>query len=120
MQIWTERPAVGDVEEVVRRYFALFRAGNVAEAGRLVEHASVPHVLKALWAGSVGAGVDGEVGDDLSWLRELDLGAFAWGPTGSHCYVELTWGGRVIEVSLGFWVKPVDGGWVVAGPSTLW
>ncbi|MFJ9949805.1 hypothetical protein [Kitasatospora sp. NPDC091207] len=57
---------------------------------------------------------------DLSWLGALDLGDFSWGHTGSHFYVEVTYRARTMEVALGFWVKPVDAGWVLAGPSTLW
>ncbi|GAA2298567.1 hypothetical protein GCM10010149_54180 [Nonomuraea roseoviolacea subsp. roseoviolacea] len=130
MKIWTEHPAKIDVEAVVCRYFSLLRVGKISEAEQLVDHSSVRHVLKSLWAGSVGASADAdrasralaadEWEQDLSWLRELDLGGFNWGPTGSHLYVEVTYRGRMIEVSLGFWVKPTDAGWVVAGPSTLW
>ncbi|MFD5270814.1 hypothetical protein [Streptomyces sp. NPDC058335] len=130
MEIWTERPAKSDVEAVVRRYFRLFRDGKIPEAEQLVDHSSVRHVLKSLWAGSVRASAGADEGScglaaaewerDLSWLRELDLGAFAWGHTGSHVYVEVTYRAQTIEVSLGFWVKPTDAGWVVAGPSTLW
>ncbi|MDT0487246.1 MULTISPECIES: hypothetical protein [Streptomyces] len=130
MTIWTERPAKTDVEAVVCRYFSLLRAGKVPEAEQLVDHSSVRHVLKSLWAGSVGASADAEEAScspaadawerDLSWLCELDLGDFNWGHTGSHFYAEVTYRGQVIEVSLGFWIKPTDAGWVVAGPSTLW
>ncbi|MEV0535716.1 hypothetical protein [Kitasatospora sp. NPDC050463] len=130
MKIWTERPARNDVEAVVRRYFSLLRAGRISEAEQLVEHASVRHVLESLWDGSVGASAEadeasgsraaGEWEQDLSWLGELGLGDFAWGPAGSHPYVEITYRARTIEVALGFWVKPTDAGWVLAGPSTLW
>ncbi|GAA4983760.1 hypothetical protein HD597_009496 [Nonomuraea thailandensis] len=131
MKIWTERPSKTDVEAVVRRYFSLLRAGNVPEAEQLVgDHPTTRHVLKSLWAGSVGVSVDAnetscsraadEWKHDLSWLGELDLVGFNWGHTGSHFYVEVTHRAQVIEVSLGFWVKPTDAGWVVAGPSTLW
>ncbi|WP_406218115.1 hypothetical protein [Streptomyces canus] len=87
-------------------------------------------MLKSLWAGSVGASADAEEAScspaadawerDLSWLCELDLGDFNWGRTDSHFYAEVTYRAQVIEVSLGFWIKPTDAGWVVAGPSTLW
>ena len=130
MKIWTERPAKTDVEGIVRRYFRLLRAGKVLEAERLVDHPSVRHVLKSLWTGSVGASGDAGESDsspaadvwerDLSWLGELELGDFHWGHTDSGFYVEVTHRGQVIEVSLGFWVKSTDAGWVAAGPSTLW
>lgn len=125
MKIWTEPPAKTDVEAVVRRYFGLLRDGKTPEAEQLVEHTSVKHVLKSLWSGSVGASLDtepaaGEWERDLSWLRELALGNFAWGDSGSNFYVEITFREQTIEVALGFWVKPVDDGWVVSGPSTLW
>ncbi|MFE2725580.1 hypothetical protein [Kitasatospora sp. NPDC059327] len=57
---------------------------------------------------------------DLSWLGALDLGDFRWGHTGSNLYVHVTYRARTMDVALGFWVKPVDTGWVLAGPSTLW
>ncbi|MDX3568030.1 hypothetical protein [Streptomyces sp. ID05-47C] len=131
MEIWTEQPEKTDVEAVVRRYFGLLRAGRIPEAEQLVDHTAVRHVLKALWTGSVGAGSDADEAScgpapatewerDLSWLRELDLASFHWGHTGSHLYVEIAYRARIIEVSLGFWVKPTDAGWVVSGPSTLW
>jgi hypothetical protein len=130
VKIWTERPSRTDVEAVVGRYFSLLRAGKIPEAEQLVDHSSVRHVLKSLWAGSVGAGDEADEAGcslaadegerDLSWLRELDLGGFHWGHTGSHVYVEVIYRAEIIEVSLGFWVKPTDAGWVVAGPSTLW
>ncbi|MFG6197397.1 hypothetical protein [Nonomuraea sp. JJY05] len=130
MKIWTERPSKTDVEAVVCRYFSLLRAGKISEAEQLVDHSSVRHVLKSLWTGSVGASADADKAScclaadeweqDLSWLCELDLGGFSWGHTGSHLYVEVTYRAQMIEVSLGFWVKPTDAGWVVAGPSTLW
>lgn len=122
MKIWTEPPAKTDVEEVVRRYFDLLRAGKFPEAEQLVDHTSLRHVLKSMWTGSVG--VDAAEGEswerDLSWLRELRLGDFNWGDAGSHFYVEISHLAQTIDVSLGFWVKPVDAGWVVSGPSTLW
>ncbi|MEU7661161.1 hypothetical protein [Streptomyces lincolnensis] len=122
MKTWTERPAKTDVEEVVRRYFSLLRAGNIPEAERLVDHPPVRHVLKSLWTGSAGASADADATWErgLSWLGELDLGDFNWGHTGNGFYVEVTYRTQVIEVSLGFWIKPTDAGWVVAGPSTLW
>ncbi|MEU6356766.1 hypothetical protein ABZ896_46960 [Streptomyces sp. NPDC047072] len=123
MRIWTEQPAEADVEAVVRRYFGLLRAGRVSEAEQLIDHHPVRHVLKSLWAGYVeasrGSGAD-EWERDLSWLGELDLAEFRWGDTGSHVYVGITCRARPIEVALGFWVKPVEAGWVLAGPSTLW
>jgi hypothetical protein len=129
VKVWTERPAEIDVEAVVSRYFILLRAGKIHEAEQLVEHTPVRHVLKSLWSGSVGASADdeascrlaaGEWEQNLFWLGELDLGDFNWGPTGTHFYVEIIYRAQIIEVSLGFRVKPTDAGWVVAGPSTLW
>ncbi|MER6581398.1 hypothetical protein [Nonomuraea sp. NPDC001023] len=130
MRTWTERPGRTDVEAVVRRYFGLLRAGRIAEAEQLVDHSSIRHVLRALWTGSAGADADAEEADrgpaageeerDLSWLGELDLGGIRWGHTDSHVCAEVTYRARTIEVSLGFWVKPTDAGWVLAGPSTLW
>ncbi|PJN28048.1 hypothetical protein [Kitasatospora sp. CB02891] len=130
MRTWTEPPAKTDVEAEVRRYFGLLRAGRIPEAEQLVEHPPVRHVLKSLRAASVGAGpdadgagggpADGEWEQDLSWLGELELAGFHWGPAGSHFYVEVAHRARTLEVALGFWVKPVDAGWVVGGPSTLW
>ncbi|MEV7284974.1 hypothetical protein AB0O01_10520 [Streptomyces sp. NPDC093252] len=140
MKIWTDPPAAADVEALIHRYFDLLRAGQLTEAAQLVDHASNRHVLTALWKGSVGVNAEADgttwtlsLTDDhdhdhdqnhdlhLSWLRELTLGPFHWGHTGhDHVYVEIVHDSRIIEVSLGFWVKPVDTGWVLAGPSTLW
>ncbi|MGI5218997.1 hypothetical protein [Nocardia sp. CA-290969] len=129
MKIWMEHPAEADVEAVVGHYFSLLRAGNIPEAEQLVDHVPVRHVLESLWKGSVGTSADeqadcrlatGEWEQDLSWLGELDLGGFNWGHTGTHFYVEVIYQAQIIEVSLGFWVKATDAGWVVAGPSTLW
>jgi hypothetical protein len=95
VRIWTEeRPAKTDVEAIVCRHFNLLRAGKIPEAEQLVDHLPVRHVLKSLWAGSVGANADA---DEASCSPA-----------------------QTIEVSLGFWVKPTDAGWVVAGPSALW
>ncbi|SNX65998.1 hypothetical protein SAMN06272735_7840 [Streptomyces sp. TLI_55] len=87
-------------------------------------------MLKSLWTGVVDASADGdeesgsaaadEWEQDLSWLGELGLADFHWGDTGSHVYVEITHRAQVVEVALSLWVKPVDAGWVIAGPSTLW
>jgi hypothetical protein len=79
-------------------------------------------VLKSLWTGSAGATADTDDTweRDLSWLGELDLGDFNWSHTGSGFYVEVTYRAQAIEVSLGFWIKSTDAGWVIAGPSTLW
>lgn len=109
----------------VRRYFSLLRAGRFPEAEQLVDHTSVRHVLKSLWKGSVGASSDEERAadeweQDLSWLGELDLADFAWGDAGGSFYVKVTYRARIIEVALGFWIKPTDAGWVLTGPSTLW
>ncbi|MGW9439811.1 hypothetical protein [Streptomyces sp. NPDC055607] len=130
MRIWTEHPARADVEAVVRRYFGLLRAGRVPEAEQLIDHHPVRHVLKSLWTGSVEAGADGGEADgspaadgweqDLSWLGALDLADFHRGRTDSHVYVEITCCARVIEVALGFRVRPTDAGWVVTGPATYW
>ncbi|MFF7389456.1 hypothetical protein ACFZAE_13565 [Streptomyces scabiei] len=142
MRIWMERPGRTDIEAVVRCYFSLLRAGRIPEAEQLIDHHPVRHVLKALWTGSVGASADGDEPSgspaaddderevdpdpdldpdrDLSWLGELDLADFHWGDTGSHVYVEIAYRARIIEVSLGFWVRPTDAGWVVTGPSTYW
>ncbi|MFI1355272.1 hypothetical protein ACH4TV_17125 [Streptomyces sp. NPDC020898] len=125
MRRWTEHPAETDVEAVVRRYFDLLRAGKIPEAEQLVDHPPVRHVLTSLWTGSAGASSGASAGADeweqsLSWLRELDLGDFLWGDTGSHVYVEITHHAQTIEVGLSFWVRPTDAGWVVSGPSTLW
>ncbi|WP_327116030.1 hypothetical protein OHB12_03365 [Nocardia sp. NBC_01730] len=60
------------------------------------------------------------MGTRLVWLGELDLGDFNWGHTGTHFYVEVIYRVQIIEVALGFCVKPTDVGWVVAGPSPLW
>ncbi|MFF3376415.1 hypothetical protein ACFYXF_26100 [Streptomyces sp. NPDC002680] len=130
MRIWTEPPAKTDVEAVVHRYFDLLRVGKLPEAEQLVDHTSLRHVLKALWTGSVGVDAgEGEAScrvaadaweQDLSWLRELRLGDFNWGHAGGQFYVEISYLAQTIDVALGFWVKPVDAGWVVSGPSTLW
>ncbi|MFC8508885.1 hypothetical protein ACFU3J_15230 [Streptomyces sp. NPDC057411] len=127
---WTQCPAKADVETVVRRYFGLVRAGRIPEAEQLIDHSPVRHVLTSLWTGSVESSADGDAPSrspaadewrqDLSWLGELDLADFHWGDTGSHFYVEITYRARIIEVALSFWVKPVDSGWVIAGPGTLW
>lgn len=130
VRIWTERPAKADVEGVVRCYFSLLRAGRIPQAEQLVDHGPVGHVLRSLWAGSVEASADaGEASSspaadgwehDLSWLGELSLADFHWGDTGSHVYVEISYRAQIIEVALSFWVKPIDAGWVIAGPATLW
>jgi hypothetical protein len=123
VKIWTERPAKADTEAVVRRYFSLLRAGRIPEAEQLIDHYPVRHVLKALWTGSVEASGNAAAEEwmqDLSWLGELDLADFHWGHTGSHVNVEITYRGQVIEVALGFWVRPTDTGWVVTGPATYW
>ncbi|WP_097272325.1 hypothetical protein [Streptomyces sp. TLI_55] len=130
MRIWTERPDRTDVEAVVRSYFSLLRAGRIQGAEQLIDHHPVRHVLKSLWTGVVDASADGdeesgsaaadEWEQDLSWLGELGLADFHWGDTGSHVYVEITHRAQVVEVALSLWVKPVDAGWVIAGPSTLW
>ncbi|GAA2778819.1 hypothetical protein [Streptomyces showdoensis] len=130
MRTWTEHPAKADAEAVVRRYFDLLRAGRIHEAGQLIDHSPVRHVLKSLWTGSVEASSDedeasgspaaDEWEQDVSWLGELNLADFHWGDTGSHFYVEITYRAQIIEVALSFWVKPVDAGWVIAGPGTLW
>lgn len=129
MRIWTEHPAKADVEAVVRRYFNLLRAGRIPEADQLIDHHPVHHVLKSLWTGSVEASADGdEAGSppvdgweqDLSWLGELNLADFHWGHTGSHVYVEITYHAQIIEVALGFRVRPTDTGWVITGPATYW
>lgn len=130
MEIWTEHPSETDVEAVVRRYFGLLRAGKIPEVEQLIDHYPVRNVLKSLWTGSVEASADedeasgspaaDEWEQDLSWLRELDLADFHWDPTGSHTYVEITYRAQMIEVALGFRVKPTDAGWVVAGPATYW
>ncbi|MEU5198272.1 hypothetical protein AB0G86_30245 [Streptomyces scabiei] len=130
MRIWTEHPVQADVEAVVRRYFGLLRAGRIPEAEQIIDHSSVRHVLKSLWTGSVEAAADrgegsrspadGEWERDLSWLGELELATFRRGHTGSHVYVEITYRAQVIEVALGFWVRPTDAGWVITGPATYW
>jgi hypothetical protein len=128
MKKWPDVPARADVEVVVRDYFDLLRAGQVDDAAQLVDHTPVPHVLKALWKGSVGTTLDEELGNgvavdawstDRSWLGELELGDFIWGD-GNHFYVEIVYRGQVSELLLGFWVKPLDDRWAVSGPSTLW
>ncbi|MEU9917362.1 hypothetical protein [Streptomyces sp. NPDC051001] len=123
VKIWTERPAKADAEVVVRRYFSLLRAGRIPEVEQLIDHYPVRHVLKSLWTGSVEASGNTAADEwmqDLSWLGELDLADFHWGHTGSHVNVEITYRGQVVEVTLGFWVRPTDAGWVVAGPATYW
>ncbi|MCX5265864.1 hypothetical protein [Streptomyces sp. NBC_00199] len=130
MRIWTEHPAKADVESVVRRYFSLLQAGRIPEAEQLIDHHPVRHVLRSLWTGSVEASADGdgvtgspaadEWEQDLSWLGELHPADFHWYDIGSGVYVEITYRGQIIEVALSFWVKPVEAGWVVAGPATLW
>lgn len=130
MKIWTERPTKTDAEVVVRRYFSLLRAGRIPEAEQVIDHYPVRHVLKSLWTGSVEASADedeasgspaaDEWEQDLSWLGELDLADFHWGHTGTHVNVEITYRAQTIEVALGFWVRPTDAGWVVAGPATYW
>ncbi|GHJ93218.1 hypothetical protein SNE510_27370 [Streptomyces sp. NE5-10] len=115
---------------MIRRYFDLLRAGRIPEAEQLIDHNPVRHVLASLWTGSVEASAEGDEASrspaadeweqDLSWLGELDLAEFHWGDTGSHFYVEITYHAQMIEVALSFWVKPVDAGWVIAGPGTLW
>ncbi|WP_371664622.1 hypothetical protein [Streptomyces sp. NBC_00280] len=130
MKIWTEHPAKTDVEAAVRDYFSLLRAGRIPEAEQLIDHHPVRHVLKSLWTGSVEASADeaGAIGSpaadeweqDLSWLGELDLADFHWGDTGSHVNVEITYRAQIIEVTLGFWVRLTDPGWVVTGPATYW
>ncbi|PZT73814.1 MULTISPECIES: hypothetical protein [unclassified Streptomyces] len=130
MRIWTEHPAKADVETVVRRYFSLLRAGRIPDAEQLIDHHPVHHVLKSLWTGSVEASPDGDEASgsppadgweqDLSWLGELNLADFHWGRTGSHGYVEITYHAQIIEVTLGFRVRPTDTGWVITGPATYW
>ncbi|WP_230193989.1 hypothetical protein [Streptomyces coriariae] len=130
LKIWTERPAKTDAEVVVRRYFSLLRAGRIPEAEQVIDHYPVRQVLKSLWNGSVEASADGDEASgspaadeweqDLSWLGELDLADFHRGHTGSHVNVEITYRAKMIEVALGFWVRPTDAGWVVAGPATAW
>ncbi|MFJ4783730.1 hypothetical protein [Streptomyces sp. NPDC088794] len=132
MKIWTEPPATRDIEAVVRDYFSLLRAGKISEAEQAIDHHSMRHVLKALWSGSVGANAeddedeasDGPAADeweqDLSWLGELELADFVWGHTGSSVYVKITYRAQIIEVALGFRVRPTDTGWVLTGPATYW
>jgi hypothetical protein len=128
VQIWTELPTETDVETVVRRYFSLLLAGRISETEELVVGSSVRHVLGSLWKGLVERSADADDApsefaadeQDLSRLRELDLGDFTWGHTGSHVHVEVTHRGEVLEVGLSFWVKPTDAGWVLSGPATLW
>ncbi|MFJ6566955.1 hypothetical protein ACIQNU_06020 [Streptomyces sp. NPDC091292] len=130
MKIWTEHPARTDVEAVVRGYFSLLRAGRIPEAEQLTDHYPVRHVLKSLWSGSVEASADedeasgspsaDEWEQDLSWLGELALADFHWSDTSSNCYVEITYRAQVIEVALGFRVRPTDAGWVLTGPATYW
>nr|WP_203615552.1 hypothetical protein [Streptomyces sp. SID13726] len=100
----------------------MLRAGRIPEAEEFIDHSQVRHVLKSLWRGSVEADGDPVTADweqDLSWLGELDLAEFHWG-TGSSFYVEITYRAQVIEVSLGFRVRPTDAGWVLTGPATYW
>jgi hypothetical protein len=128
VKTWTERPAKTDVEAAVRLYFSLLRAGRIPEAEQLIDHHPVRHVLKSLWTGSVEASADGASGSpaaaeweqDLSWLGELDLAEFHWGHTGSHVNIAITYRAQIIEVALGFWVKPTDSGWILSGPATYW
>ncbi|MFE6225511.1 hypothetical protein [Streptomyces sp. NPDC057854] len=130
MRIWTEHPSRTDVEAAVHRYFDLLRAGRIPEAEQLIDHHAMRHVFKALWTGSVEASAEGKEADgspaadaweqDLSWLAELRPADFHWGDTGSSVYVEITYRAQLIEVALSFWVKPVDTGWVLTGPATLW
>ncbi|WP_405021156.1 hypothetical protein OHV05_33935 [Kitasatospora sp. NBC_00070] len=130
MKIWTEHPAQSEVEAVVRHYFDLLRAGRIPEAEQLVDHAPVRHVLRSLWDGSVEANTDEDEASsspaadawaqDLSWLAELELADFHWGHSGTNFYVEISYRTQIIEVSLNFRVKPVDAGWVLSGPATLW
>ncbi|MFJ6079845.1 hypothetical protein ACIQI8_00480 [Streptomyces sp. NPDC092369] len=132
MKIWTEPPSTSDVEAVVRDYFSLLRAGRFSEAEQTMDHNPMRHVLTALWSGSVEANAEddedeasgGPAADawkqDLSWLGELELADFHWGHTGSNGYVEITYRGQTIEVSLGFRVRPTDAGWVLTGPATYW
>ncbi len=130
MRIWTEHPPKADVEAVVHCYFGLLRAGRIPQAEQLLDHGPVRHVLKSLWSGSVEANAGGgearrgPAADawerDLSWLGELALADFHWGDTGSHVYVEIAYRAQIVEVALSFWVKPVDAGWVISGPATLW
>lgn len=125
MRVWTELPGRTDVEAVLRTYFGLLRAGRIPEAEQLVDHYPVRHVLDALWTASVEAGTDEESAADewerdLSWLGELDLAGFRWSCTDSHGSIEIAYHARIIEVALGFWIKPTDAGWVLAGPATYW
>ncbi|MFJ2825616.1 hypothetical protein ACIO7M_31550 [Streptomyces toxytricini] len=131
MRFWTEQPAKAEVEAVVRCYVGLLQAGKFPQAEHLIDHGPTRHVLTSLWAGSVEAGAaEGREAStspaadvweqDPSWLGEIALADFHWGDTGSHVYVEITYRGQTIEVALSFWLKPVDAGWVIAGPGTLW
>ncbi|MGW3288581.1 hypothetical protein ACWDR3_28475 [Streptomyces sp. NPDC001002] len=45
---------------------------------------------------------------------------FNWGYTDSSLGVEISYRGHIIEVSLGFRVRPTDAGWVLTGPATYW
>ncbi|MFC8074614.1 hypothetical protein ACFUN8_03625 [Streptomyces sp. NPDC057307] len=125
MKIWTELPGRTDVEEVLRTYFGLLRAGRIPEAEQLVAHSPVRHVLDALWTASVEASTDEEFAADewerdLSWLGELDLAEFRWSYTDSHVSIGIDYHARIIEVELSFWIKPTDAGWVLSGPATYW
>ncbi|WP_415646226.1 hypothetical protein [Stackebrandtia soli] len=130
MKIWTEHPAKNDVEAVLRGYFSLLQAAKIPEAEQLIDHMPVRHVVKALWNGSVGTSADAdesscELSDDqweqnLPWLRELEFGKFVWGLTDSHVSIHIAYHAKIIEVSLAFWIKPTDAGWVISGPATLW
>lgn len=130
MKIWTEHPAKADIEAVVRHYFSLLRAGRIPDLQQLIDHHPVRHVLKALWTGSVEDNADeNEVSpspaadawdQDLSWLNELHPAEFHWNDDGGGVYVEITYRAQIIEVALSFRVKPVEAGWVISGPATLW
>ncbi|MEV8329709.1 hypothetical protein [Streptomyces niveus] len=125
MKIWTELPGRADVEAVLRTYFSLLRAGRISEAGQLVDHYPVRHVLKSLWTASVAASTDEEFAADewerdLSWLGELELSDFGWSYTDSHVGIKIAYLARIVDVELSFWVKPTDAGWVLSGPATYW
>ncbi|XVU20914.1 hypothetical protein ACQPZJ_26980 [Actinoplanes sp. CA-054009] len=126
MKTWSERPSAAEVESVVRGYVGLVRAGRVADAARLVDHASTRHVLASLWRAAADAGdpirsLEDGWQQDLSWLGEVDITEdIRWGETGSHLCVDVTYRGMVTELELSFWVKPTASGWVIAGPATLW
>ncbi|WP_329145942.1 hypothetical protein OG275_16390 [Streptomyces niveus] len=125
MRVWTELPGRTDVEAVLRNYFSLLRAGRISEAGQLVDHCPVRHVLKSLWTASVDAGTDEDFAADewerdLSWLGELALSDLRWSYTDSHVSIEISYRARILEVELSFWVKPTDAGWILSGPATYW